>query len=62
MPRDSIVEEIRAIREGLAKAHGYDVKKIVQALQDQAEGSRTLITLAPKRLRKKQAGHRAGVS
>ncbi len=61
MPRDLIVEEVRAIREAFAKEHGYSVKAIVRALQkEQAESGRRLVSLAPKRLPKKQPERRAG--
>lgn len=33
MTRDPIVEEIRAIRDELAKRHDYDIGAIVRALQ-----------------------------
>ncbi|MEK7405598.1 MAG: hypothetical protein AAB225_10870 [Acidobacteriota bacterium] len=33
MVRDSLVEEVRAIREAFAKEHRYDLKAIVHALQ-----------------------------
>jgi hypothetical protein len=33
MARDAIVEEVSRIRDRLAKAHDYDVHKIVRALQ-----------------------------
>lgn len=60
MARDPIVEEIRVIREGLAKAHGYDVKKIVQTLQDQAQRGRRPVTLPAKRLPKKHVKTKVG--
>jgi hypothetical protein len=61
MPRDPIVEEVRAIREALAKEHRYDVKAIVRALQrEEAESARRLVSLPPKRLAKKQRERKAG--
>jgi hypothetical protein len=61
MVRDPIVEEVRAIREALAKEHGYDVKAIVRALQRQeAGGGRRVVSLQPKRLPRKQRGSKAG--
>ena len=35
MARDAIVEEVRRLRDRLAKAHDYDVHKIVRALQEE---------------------------
>jgi len=55
MSRDPIVEEVRAIREAFAKEHGYNVKAIVRALQkEEAESGRRVVSLQPKRLKKKQ--------
>ena len=55
MLRDPIVEEVRAIREAIAKKHGYSVKAIVRALQrEETKGGGRLVSLAPKRIRKKQ--------
>jgi hypothetical protein len=51
MARDRIVEEVRAIRDGIAKEHGYSLQKIVQTLQrEQQECGKRLVSLAPKRL------------
>ncbi len=33
MWKDPIVEEVRAIREKLAEAHGFDIRKIMAAAQ-----------------------------
>jgi len=61
MIRDPIVEEVRAVREALAKEHGYDVKAIVRSLQRQEAGSgRRVVSLQPKRLPRKQQGLKAG--
>ena len=54
MARDAIVEETRQIRDRLAKAHGYDVRKIARALQhEEAKSGRKLVTLPAKTLREK---------
>ena len=51
MTRDPIIEEVRAIRDAYAKEHGYDVKAIVAALQqEEAESGRQVVSLPPKRL------------
>ena len=61
MFRDPIVEEVRAIREAFAKEHGYDIKSIVQALQQQeARSGRRVLSLQPKRVPKKQPERKAG--
>jgi len=58
---DPIVEEVRAVREALAKEHGYDVKAIVRSLQRQeAESGRRVVSLRPRRLPRKQRERKAG--
>jgi hypothetical protein len=55
--RDAIVEEVRRIRDAMAKAHGYDVKKFVRAVQrEEVKRGRELVTLPPRRLATKRAG------
>jgi len=51
MPRDPIVEVVRAIRDAFAKRHNYDIDAIVQALQQAsvAEG-RQLVSLPSKHI------------
>lgn len=52
MARDAVVEETRRIRDRLAKAHGYDVRKIARALQqEEAKSARTIVTLPAKKVR-----------
>jgi len=49
MARDPIVEEVRRIREAIAREHGNDIQAIVRALQRQeAESGRELVALPPK--------------
>ncbi len=61
MPRDQIVEEVRAIREAFAKEHGYDVKAIVQALQrEEAKRVPRPVSLQPKRLPRQPRDRKAG--
>ena len=51
MAKDPIVEETRAIREDLAKAHGYDVHEIARALRrEEAEGEREVVSLTARRI------------
>ena len=55
MARDAVVEETRRIRDRLAKAHGYDVRKIARALQqDEAKSGRKTVTLPAKKLRQRR--------
>jgi len=61
MIRDPIVEEVRAIRDAFAKEHDYNVKSIVQALQqDEAKSGRRVLSLQPKRLPTTQRERKAG--
>ena len=48
--KDPVVEEIRIIRDALAKEHDYDVEKLARAMQqaEKAEGRKT-VTLQPRR-------------
>lgn len=61
MARDPIVEEVRAIRDAIAKEHGYDVKAYMRALQeDEAKSGRKIVTLPPRRLVKKPVKRKTG--
>jgi len=61
MVHDPIVEEVRAIREAIAKEHGNDVTAIVLALQRrQAESGRKLVSFPPRRVAEKQRQRKAG--
>ena len=52
MARDAIVEEVRRLRDRLAKAHDYDVHKIVRALQEEeARSGQKAERLPAKRIR-----------
>jgi hypothetical protein len=49
MATDSILEEIYAVREALAKAAGYDAEKIAEtARRREQEGGRLVVTLSPR--------------
>jgi hypothetical protein len=51
MTKDPVLEEVRSIRDGLAREHNYDVKAIVAALQQEAAGSgQQVVVLPPKRI------------
>ncbi len=61
MSGDSIVEEVRAIREAIAREHGDDVDAIVEALRRRgAESKRPVVSLPPKRLSDSQTDRKAG--
>jgi hypothetical protein len=51
---------VRAIREAIAKEHGYSLRKIVQTLQrEQKAHGKRLVSLEPKRLTGTQRHRRA---
>ena len=61
MARDPIVEEVRRIRDAIAREHDYDIKAIVRALQQQeVETGRHLVALPAKRLPQGQTERKAG--
>ena len=61
MARDPIVEEVRAIRDAIAKEHGYDLKTYMRAMQQEAAKSgRKLVTLPPRRISKKPLKRKTG--
>ncbi len=49
MTTDTIVDEVRAIRDAIAREHGYDLASICAALREEtrAAGIRT-VTLSPR--------------
>lgn len=51
MSRDSIIEEIRAIREAYAKRFNYDLQAIYRDLKEKERKSgRKVVSLTPKRI------------
>jgi hypothetical protein len=61
MARDRIVEDVRAIRDAIAKEQGYDVRAYMRALQqDQAKSGRKCVTLPPRRLANKPLKRKTG--
>jgi hypothetical protein len=61
MPRDPIVEEVRAIRDAFAKRHNYDIDAIVQALRQASEKEgRQLVSLPAKRIEDADGRRKAG--
>jgi len=50
MEPDPIIDEIHAIREGLSRASGDDIRKIAEAAKArQAESGRTTVRLHPRK-------------
>jgi len=48
---DSLVDEIRAIRDALAKEHDYDIEKISQAIKArEVQSGRRVVRLAPRQV------------
>jgi hypothetical protein len=61
MGTDPIVDEVRAVREALAARYGFNVRKIVQALERRPAGSgEPVVTLEPKRRPRRQRERKAG--
>ena len=55
MPKDPIVEEVRAIRAAIAAEHGNDLDAIIRALErKEGTNGRRGVDLTTKRDRKKQ--------
>ena len=56
--RDSIVEEVRSVRDAIAKKFDYDIEKLGRDLQErQAKGGRPLVRLPARRIpAEKKAG------
>jgi hypothetical protein len=49
--RDPIVEEVRAVRDAIAKEFDYDVERIGRAMQErQSKNGRPVVRLLPKRI------------
>jgi hypothetical protein len=56
--RDPIVEEVRAVRDAIAKKFDYDVERIGRAMQErQSKNDRPVVRLPPRRIAiEKKAG------
>jgi hypothetical protein len=51
--RDPIIEEIHAIREAIAREHGFDAQRIARALREEAlAGHKQVVSRLPKRISK----------
>jgi len=49
--RDPIVEEVRAVRDAIAKEFDYDIERIGRAMQErQSKNERPVVRLLPKRI------------
>ena len=60
MAADSIVDEVRAIREAIAREHGDNVEAIAEALRRQEADNKTAVTSFPKRLSDAPADRKIG--
>ena len=61
MSRNPILEEVREIRDAIAKEHEYDLGRIVRTLQEQErESGRRLVSFPPKRPRHDRLVRRLG--
>lgn len=44
-----IVDEVRAVRDSIAKEYGYDIAKIAEAVRErEAKSGRTFVRLSPR--------------
>jgi hypothetical protein len=49
MSRDPIVDEVRAVRDALAREYDYDVRKLAEALREEQRNSgRKVVHLPPR--------------
>ena len=61
MPRDPILDEVRQVRDAIAKEHSYDVKAIVRALQEaETRSGRELVASPAKRIPQEPRAQKAG--
>jgi hypothetical protein len=50
--RDPIIDEVRAIRDEIAREHDYDLASICRMLRErEAKGKREYVVLQPRRLK-----------
>jgi hypothetical protein len=48
---DSIVDEVRAVRDAIAKEFDYDIEKLAQAIKArEAESGRKIVRLPPRKV------------
>jgi hypothetical protein len=51
LPSDPIVEEVRVVRDAIAKEFDYDIERLGRALQErQAKSGRPVVRLPPRRI------------
>jgi hypothetical protein len=51
MSRDPIVDEVRTVRDAIAREYDYDVKKLADALrEEQRKSGRKAVRLPPRRM------------
>jgi len=51
MSRDPIVDEVRAVRDAIAREYDYDVKKLAEALREEHRKSGCeVVHLSPRRI------------
>ena len=63
MIHESIIDEVRAIRDQFAKEHDYDIAAIFMALRElDASGGRHHVTLPPRRVNEPTASKEAGTA
>ena len=49
--KDPIIDEIRAIRDAIAREHDYDIAKIAEAMRERERTSgRKYVTLPPRKV------------
>lgn len=61
MPTDSIVDEVRGIREAIAREHGDKLDAIVEALRrHQTDNKTVVVSFPPRRLSAGDAKRKAG--
>ena len=61
MAKDSIVDEIHAIRDEIAKEYNYDLRAIVQAMRNaSAESGRQVVSSPAKPPSKSKGDRKAG--
>ncbi len=61
MGADSIVDEVRAAREAIAREHGDNVTAIVEALRrKEADNKSPVVSFPPKQLSRPHTGRKTG--
>lgn len=51
MYRDSVIEELWRVKEGIAARYGYDIRRMARALRrEEKRSGRRLVSYAPRRV------------